>query len=788
MVKQSKPDQIKPKKIKKFLKVSLISLFVLILIYLIIPVPDPLFPDQYSTVVLDEDGNILRAFLNRNQQWYFPPNKKLKIPKKLEKAVLAFEDRYFYYHPGFNPVSLGRAAVKNIASGKIKSGASTITMQLVRLALKNRRNIWNKFLEVLQAVKLEIRYSKNELLRMYIENAPYGGNIIGYQAAALKYFKKNLEQLTWSEATILAVLPNSPGLISPAINREKLIKKRNSLLKKLLNRKIINSQTYNLSIQEPITNQLFSFFITAPHLAQTLKDRLGIHSGYIRTTIKKEFQVHIEQLLTRHLNFLHSQGIQNGAVLVAETRTGKVRAYLGSQDFFDSQNGGQNDGIFSSRSTGSILKPFLYALALDEGIILPPTLIKDIPSYFGTFSPSNANKKYDGLVTAKEALIKSLNVPASRLLNTYGIHEFYLFLKTAGMTTLFRKPDEYGLTLILGGAEANLYDLVKIYCGLGNGGNFIPLTIQIPSKKTSRPQGIKLISPEACYLTLNMLKEVKRPGAEYYWEQYDNQFPVAWKTGTSYGQRDAWSAGVTPQWTVAVWVGNFSGEGNPNLSGASCAAPLMFDIFNYLPKSTGKHWFAKSGLVFRTEKICMDTGFKAGSSCQRTILINSPRTKLPLKTCPYHKTIFVTLDEKFSVCSLCWESDKKKPVKKIIFTPDVAQYLREKGVILSQIPPHQKKCPGLNESKSMQIIYPTQKSKIWIPRDFGGKLQKITLQVAHGIQNRPVYWYIDNIYRGKTIKSHKIALTLEKGWHKLLVVDSEGNRDWRKFFIAIRSD
>jgi penicillin-binding protein 1C len=739
-------------------------------------------------VVLDEDGQILRAFLNKDQQWYFPPNEKIKIPEKLEKAVLTFEDRYFYYHPGVNPVSIVKAIINNISAGKIKSGASTITMQLVRLALKNKRNIWNKCLEVLQAIKLEIKYSKKELLRMYIENAPYGGNIIGYQAAVLKYFKKIPEQITWSEAALLAVLPNSPGLISPTRNPVILIKKRNSLLKKLKMRKIINSQTYNLSIQEPINKQLFSFFITAPHLAQTLKNRLNIHSGYIRTTIKKEFQVHIEQLLTRHLHFLNSQGIQNGAVLVAETRTGKIRVYLGSQNFFDIQSRGQNDGIISSRSTGSILKPFLYALALDEGIILPSTMMKDIPSYFGTFSPSNADKNYDGLVTAKEALIRSLNVPASRLLNTYGIHKFYHFLKSAGMTTLFRKPDDYGLTLILGGAEANLYDLVKMYCGLGNRGNFIPLTILFSENKTDPLPGIQLISPEASYLTLNMIKDVKRPGAEYYWEQYNNQYPVAWKTGTSYGQRDAWSVGVTPQWTVAVWVGNFSGEGNPNLSGASCAAPLMFDIFNDLPKSTGNHWFDKSGINFKIEKICLDTGFRAGPSCERIVYTEMPRTHSPLRTCPYHKTLFVTHDEKFSVCSLCWKSGQYKPIKKIIFTPDVAQYLRKRGLILSRIPPHQKNCPGLKESKSIQIIYPTQKSKIWIPRDFGGQMQKVTLQVAHGIQNRPIYWYIDDIYKGKTIKNHKMALTLEKGWHKLVVIDSEGNRDQRTFFIAIRSD
>lgn len=772
----------------RVVRIGLAALMALLICFLLIPLPRPLFQQSYSTVVIDEQGNILRAFLNEDQQWCFPPDYRLTIPEKLKTCILNFEDKYFYQHPGINPVSLIRSIFRNLSSKRIRSGASTISMQVIRLALKKPRTIPNKILEIFQALKLEFRYSKEKILHFYVNHAPYGGNIIGFQAASLKYFRKKPDQLTWSESAILAVLPNSPGLISPLFNRNKLLKKRDALLKALLAKQKINRETYLISIQEPLARAFSNFFINAPHLSQTLKNQLNLKSGYIHTTIIQKHQARIEELVRQHLLFLQSQGIYNGAALVVETQSRKIRAYVGSQDFFDNQHGGQNDGLISPRSTGSILKPFLYALAMDEGIILPQTRIKDVPSYFGSFSPSNASKKYSGLISAKEALIHSLNVPASRLLNTYGLHKFFLFLESAGMSTLFRKPDEYGLTLILGGAEATLFDLSMLYCGLGNRGNFRPLICIQPDRPEASGIGSRMISPEACYFVLEMLKDVKRPGSEFYWEQYHNQHPIAWKTGTSYGQRDAWSVGVTPQWTIAVWVGNFNGEGNPNLSGASCAAPLMFDIFNYLPKSPLLNWFDKAKLKLKKVKLCLDTGFVAGPHCPKTYWADALNSLKPLKSCPYHRTIFTSMDESCQVCSLCWKADEYKKINRLVYPPDVSQYLREKGMIISDIPPHNKSCPGHSESEALQIIYPVQNAKMWIPRDFDGTLQKITFKVAHRIKDRTVYWYLDNIYQGYTQRKHKRAFEMKKGWHRLDVIDSEGNRDHRRFFISIRPD
>lgn len=777
-------------KLKKIIKIISIIFLFLILLYIIVPLPDPLFEKDYSTVVTDEKGEILRAFLTKNQQWHFPPQEDLEIPAKLKKAILLFEDRYFYKHPGVNPVALVRALFQNISSGKIKSGASTLSMQVIRLAFKRKRTILNKCLEILQALKLEINYSKEEILNMYVNHAPYGGNIIGYYAASMKYFNHRPDQLTWSQAASLAVLPNAPGLISPLMNREHLIKKRNLLLKSLLKEKIIDEETFESGLREPVPGAAQSFFLNAPHLAQTLKSRYMIESEYIRTTILKKYQVPIGEMVKTHLTYLNSMGIRNGAAVVVETASGKVRVYVGSQDFFDNESSGQVDGVLSPRSSGSILKPFLYALAMDEGLVLPSTVIRDVPSYFGSFSPSNADKKYNGLVTAKEALIRSLNVPAVRLLNAYGLYKFYIFLKAGGLSTIFRQPDQYGLTLVLGGAETTLYDLAMLYRGLGNYGKFTPLRL-FPEKEhknyqSDREMEMQLLSPEACLLTLNVLKELKRPGAEYYWEQYQNQFPIAWKTGTSYGLRDGWAVGVNPSWTIAVWVGNFDGEGNSNISGAGCAAPLMFDIFNFLPKSYEKNWFDKSKVELMPVQLCMDTGFLAGPDCERTFAADSPGLKKPLKRCPFHKSIYVTLDEKFQVCSLCWEPGKYKNIKKLIYPPDVTQYLREAGVIVSNIPPHKSNCPGLDEVKPLQITYPVPNARLWIPRDFDGTLQKITFTVAHRVPDRKVFWYLDNVYMGFTVRRHKMAFKLSAGQHRLEVVDEAGNRARRHFSILLR--
>ncbi len=760
-------------------KIFIATTLAAILIYILIPLPRPLFPNDYSTIVVDRQGRILRAFLNKEQQWCFPPDSNQTVPEKLKTAVLTFEDRYFYNHPGINPVSIIRAIGQNLGNKKIISGASTITMQVARLMKPKSRTYLNKIGEMLQALKIEARYSKDEILKFYLNHAPYGGNIVGYRAAILRYFQKLPQNLTWSEAALLAVLPNAPGLISPGVNPRLLQARRNRLLKKLYDSGTLSKETYDLSLREEVPSQSYPIPGSAAQLCRYVKQRYP-RKNLFQTTIDRELQLNVEQLCKEHHKYLKSLGIDNLSVLVAATRNGSVKVYVGSANF-DSV---KVDGVQAARSSGSILKPFLFALSMDDGLILPQTLIQDIPTYFGPFSPANADQTYRGIVTARSALIKSLNVPAVRLLNKFGLEPFYYFLQQAGVRTLFRSAQEYGLPLILGGAEVNLWDMASLYRGLARGGKFSPL--HVLKQQVAMQSDRRLISPGAAYLTLNILKDVHRPGAEFYWRQFRDQRPLAWKTGTSYGQRDGWAIGVNPQWTIAVWVGNFDGRGNSNLSGAACAGPLLFDIFNMLPENKDQHWFSEPDSSLKEITLCRDTGFLAGPDCPETISVKSPKGMKPLAVCPYHKKIYVSNDGKEQVCSLCWGKNDHHSVIRLIYPPQVAQYLRQHGYIADVIPPHRASCPALSAGNPLSIIYPRPKAALWIPRDIDGHYQSVTCRVAHEQKNRTVFWYLDAHYEGATTEKHVRALPLNKGWHNLEVIDDEGHHKKVRFYANLR--
>jgi penicillin-binding protein 1C len=770
------------------------------LFMLLVPLPKPLFPTAESQVILDESGRVLRIFLDEQQQYrlpFFRQSTKAAvhasqevsssagssfIPAKLEVAVIRYEDGRFYRHPGIDPLAVLRALYDNLLRGERVSGASTITMQVARLAGGRPRTLANKLVEMLQAVKLEFLYSKEEILRIYLSQAPFGGNVVGFQAASRRYFGKEPSLLTWAEAATLAVLPNAPGLIDPQQNREDLISKRNRLLRTLAAKRCLDGETLQRSLLEPLPVDLFPFPFLAPHLCEALHATRT--QSVVQTTLDAELQRQIEEVVGYRMDSAGRFGVHNAAVLVAETGSGKVRAYVGSSNFFDHAHNGQVDGIRANRSTGSLLKPFLYALAMDEGILLPQTQIQDIPSQFGAFSPRNIDLSYRGLIPASESLILSLNVPAVRLLSEYGLERFYHFLTSAGLNGLFRPPQDYGLTLILGGAEASLFELAGLYRGLGRYGLFSPLTlIEDESAATTGPE-VRLISPGAAYLTLEILSELGRPGAEYYWENYQSGRPLSWKTGTSYGQKDAWSIGVNPMWTAAVWVGNFTGQGNANLRSSTLAAPLLFDVFNILPDRGQEEWFRPPSQALQPVRLCRDTGYRAGPDCPEFHIASAPTGGKPVPQCPYHKKIYVTLDGAYRVNALCWEPGRYREETKLFYPPAVAQYLRERGQLVEQIPPFKPGVSGTDSLGVLRIVYPEEGSKIWIPRDIDGNDQKLMLRAAHLEPDSILYWYANNLYLGKTTERHTWSARFPRGWHKLEVIDGRGNRVSRNFFVV----
>ncbi|MEW6515768.1 MAG: penicillin-binding protein 1C [candidate division FCPU426 bacterium] len=752
------------------------------LAWLAVPLPHPLFPDDYSPVVLDADGKLLRVFLNRRQQWMLPTDPGRPVPVKLKAAVLAYEDRTFYRHPGVSLRALLRAAAANCKHRRVRSGASTLTMQIARLARPKARTLPNKLLEMAQACKLELLTSKENLLRLYLDHAPYGGNIVGYQAASWRYFGKPPDQLTWSEAATLAVLPNSPSLMTPVLNREALVAKRGRLLRILTQQGRITPAECALAQAEPVPDRLHPFPLHAPHAALRL---LGKRKGSpaVRSSLQLDTQQACEGLLRRHMQYLRSLGVRNACLLAVETRTGLVRAYVGSQDFLDVEGRGQVDGVQAPRSSGSLLKPFLYAAAMDEGLILPDMLTWDVPTHFSGFTPQNNDLAFLGLVSAREALIQSRNVPAVRLLHAVGVYPFYLWLEQAGVSTLFRKPEEYGLALVLGGAEVTLWDMVALYCGLGRGGRFAPLRLALSDPG---PSGRLLLLPGSDQLLLEMLREVKRPEGEYYWEQYNRQRPVAWKTGTSYGQRDGWAVGTSPNWTIGVWTGNFTGEGNPNLSGGRCAAPLLFDCFNTLPALVPEHWFNGDPGSLVSCAVCRETGFLAGPDCPHRVAAKIPKDAKPFRTCPYHRVCHLSPDRRHSVCASCWDPERHLEEVRLVYPPQVMQVLRQQGRDVAGIAPHLPACSSVEQDSGMEITYPAERARIWIPRGLAGEPQRVVVQVSHRDRNRKVFWYVDKNFRGETREPHARAFLLETGWHTVDVVDESGQRLRRTFQVAVK--
>mgnify|MGYP002301116451 CR=1 FL=1 len=426
--------------------------------------PRTLFPEACSTLLYSSDGQLLGARIAPDGQWRFPPADSL--PGKFVTCLLTYEDKRFFRHPGVDPVAIVRAMRINLSRGKVVSGGSTITMQLARIARGNRdRTLYEKMVETGYALLLETAFDKHQILNLYASHAPFGGNVIGIETAAWRYFGRSAADLSWAESATLAVLPNSPALIHPGRNRARLKAKRDKLLTALKERGILDETEYGLSLLEPLPEAPVPLPDEAPHLLERLAaDAPGTR---ITTSVNRMLQRQTQEIVNRYARDYASNHIHNLAALIADAETGEVLAYAGNVTFkADARKGNQVDIITSPRSTGSILKPFLYAAMLHDGQLLPGTLVSDVPLNLNGFSPQNYNKTFYGAVPAHRAIERSLNVPLVRMLSAYNTGRFMSLLKKAGMTTLRFSEEHYGASLILGGAEGTLWDLTGMYASL----------------------------------------------------------------------------------------------------------------------------------------------------------------------------------------------------------------------------------------------------------------------------------------------------------------------------------
>ncbi len=755
-------------------------------------VPRPLFNDPYATVVEGNSGELLGARIAADQQWRFPPVDS--IPLKYEKCLLLFEDRYFYVHPGVNPVALVRAAIQNIKSGEIVSGGSTITMQVCRMARGNRaRTLSNKFIEMIWALNLELRFSKKQLLNLYASHAPFGGNVVGLDAASWRYFGRPASQLSWSEAATMAVLPNAPALIYPGKLDERLKQKRDRLLAKLLENGHIDSLTFRLSVAEPLVGKINPLPLTAFHFVE--KVAAEKNGQRIRSTIDASLQKKVAALAVNHRKTLEANHIYNLAVVVAEISTKQVKAYVGNYfDGVEADHGNSVDIVASPRSTGSILKPFLYCKMLDDGKITPQMLIPDIPTRFGGFTPMNFDQEFNGAVPAAEALARSLNIPAVKMLQEYGIPPFYLFLKKSGMTSLNHLPDYYGLSLILGGAEISLWDLAGMYTSLASVLKYYDendgLYLQTPfselvweeAEQTKPIRRAVAVQPEiraaSAYLTLQALLKVKRPESEAGWQQFASSRNIAWKTGTSFGFRDAWAVGITRNHVVAVWVGNADGEGRQGLTGVTSAAPLMFDIFALLPQT---EWFNQPFDEMKQIKLCCKSGYRPGVNCDSTVTVWLP-SGTKVGACPWHRKIHLDETASLRVNANCYPVAKMTHKNWFVLPPAMEYYYKPRNPLYTSLPPIRPGC--FEEVKNMEFVYPREWNNLFIPTDIDGTPGELIFELIHRRENTRVFWQLDEQFITSTTGIHQVALRPATGWHVLNVTDQFGNSLTKRFFVG----
>lgn len=770
-------------------KIKLIIAVIILTAYYF-SLPKQLFNNSTSTVIESVEGQLLGAKIADDGQWRFPQNDS--VPQKFATCILQFEDAYFYKHPGFNPISIVKSIYENLKSKRIKRGGSTLTQQVIRLSRKNqKRTYFEKLKELILATRLEFKYSKDKILSLYASNAPFGGNIVGLDVASWRYFGRLPKDLSWAESATLAVLPNAPSLIYPGKNQQKLIEKRNRLLNKLLKNTFIDTLTYQLAIDEELPQKPYNIPQIAPHLLQNVsKSQKGVR---VKTSVKINLQQRVNTIVKDHYNELIQNEIHNISVLILEVKTRKIVAYVGNSP---TTNLHQKDVdiITKPRSTGSILKPFLYAAMLDAGDILPNTLVADIPTQIGSYNPQNFNKKFDGAVFASTALSKSLNVPAVRMLQSFGLDRFHHYLKELKLKDIKYNANHYGLSLILGGAESNLWDLCKSYASMASTinhyddtqGKYFKNEFLEPSYlETFEPDFGELTSEKiifdagSTYLTYEALNKVNRPEGEENWEFYNDSNKIAWKTGTSFGFRDAWAIGTTKDYTVGVWVGNADGEGRPGLVGVSAAAPILFNIFNLLPKSD---WFEKPFDELVKIPICSKSGYRASDICEVKDTVFVQRAGLKTKPCPYHVWVHLDKNEQFQVNSSCETLLNMVHKSWFVLPPLMEYYYTKNQPFYKKLPNYRNDCFN-NDNLQMEFIIPKENTTIYLTKGFSGEKNNLFLKAVHSNRDIKLFWYVDETFIGTTQSIHDMEVLPKKGLHLITVIDEFGNEICREIEI-----
>ncbi|MFA5970988.1 MAG: penicillin-binding protein 1C [Lentimicrobiaceae bacterium] len=752
--------------LSRFTKRTILTIFSLIFLFLLIDLIFPVHTHiRYSQLILSDDHKLLNASLSSDQQWRMKTGIN-EVNPLLIRTIIAKEDRWFRFHPGVNPFAVTRALWQNLSTGKRVSGASTITMQVVRMLEPRKRTVGNKLIECFRAVQLELHHSKNEILELYLNLLPYGGNIQGVKAASFLYFGQEPQALSLAQIVTLAIIPNDPNHQRLGINNDRIVKERNLWLAKLSSKGIFSKTALDDAILEPLAAKRFDAPKQIPHLARLLSNTYP-EKPVIQTFIDIRLQDFVENTLSNEIHIYRGMGIGNAAVVLIDNRKHEVVAYVGSAGFMENRFQGQVDGASSLRSPGSALKPFLYALAMDRGLITPKTVLQDIPQNFNGYRPQNYDETFRGRITASQALSLSLNVPAVDLANRVGVDLYNEKLSRGGLKWIGERKKTLGLSVILGGCGVTLTELTSLYSCLASGGIKYPLLFT-PDKTTQTSD--TLFSEQATWMIHEILTGLKRPDLPNNFENSVNLPHIAWKTGTSYGRRDAWSFGYNPDYTVGVWVGNFDGTGIPELSGADFAAPILFKIFNFLTYNQKSTWFIRpAGLDFRL--VCSESGLPPNESCTNLVMDDYIPAVSPNRKCDHLVPVFVDESGSISYCRSCLPVAGYRTDYYPNLSPGLIAFYEEEQIPYRKIPTHNPLCNRVYHNDN-PVITSLSDGKEYIL--YAAAKQQLQLAFTATSDVNKVYWYINDKFFKEASRGQKLFFTPDAGLIKISCSDDKG--------------
>lgn len=754
------------KRVQKHLRLSIKLIVLGCLVAITLNLLFPFRPNiEYSPIILADDQTLLSGYLTADDKWRMYTTLE-EITPQLKKAIIFKEDRLFYYHFGINPLSILRAAFNNVVYGKRTSGASTITMQVARLVEPKRRTYLNKVIEIFRAFQLEWNYSKDEILQLYLNLVPYGGNLEGVKSASVMYFNKMPDHLSLAQVTMLSIVPNRPTSLRPGSANPEILEQRNAWLQRFGESAVFSQEEVEDALDEPLTARRRALKKNAPHLSRRLKNAYGSRA-IVTSTVDLNTQLKSESIVGNYIKRLRSRNVKNAAVLVIENETMHVKAYVGSADYYDPYDGGQVDGVVAVRSPGSTLKPFLYGLAFDQGLVTPSSMIADVPVNFSGYQPQNYQETFNGNVTVKFALANSLNIPAVKVLDIMRPHKFVKELSSAGFVQIKRDKDHLGLSTVLGGCGVTLEELTRLYASFANGGQMKP--IQFLASDSSDVHKT-VLSEASSFMISEILTDVVRPDLPAVWKNTEELPKVAWKTGTSYGRRDAWSIGFNKKYTIGVWVGNFSGEGVQELTGTEMAAPLLFQLFNAIDRASGKEWFKMpKGVNFRYT--CTESGAVPNSFCETQALDYFLPGISDYQKCQHKKSIYISPDSTQSYCTTCLPENGYKKALYPNHTPELLSYFDTEKINYIKIPHHNPDCERVFSAGAPKITSPIDRLEYFVDKSDTLQLA-LSCQAANNVDR--VFWYVNDKFYQSAFASETVYLTPKDGELKISCTDDKG--------------